>query len=294
MSFDPSGSAACAMIPSDVTEQVEQAVHTDRFEAYRAKADPAIAIISAFYLVLLLIPRVAITSVESSDAIFALDIFFWLLIAGDLIYRILLTTDRRYRWLHIGALLLLCTGFLAFFRISEQTRDMMRLAIISVVAFRAINSVRYFFRMRSILFIASAVILIVLAFGVSMTVTEEDHEGANIDSLSDGLWWAVSTVSTVGYGDKFPVTTSGRVIATGLMFIGVALFSILTATLANSFAAKAEEGTADQFEILHERLDRIERNQHVEAASRRTRAPRRPRRATTPPRVGGTQPQPEE
>jgi voltage-gated potassium channel len=294
MSFDPAGSASCAMIPSVVTEDSQRELRDGRFEAYRIKADPAIAIVSAFYLVLLLIPRVAITSLESSQAIFALDIFFWLVVAADLICRIVLSTNRRDRLVRIGALLLFSTGFLALFRISDEMRDLVRLALITVVAFRAINSVRFFFRLRSMAFIASAVILIVLAFGVSMTVTEEHHAGSNINSLSDGLWWAVSTVSTVGYGDKFPVTTSGRLIAAGLMFIGVALFSILTATLANSFAAKAEAGTADQFESLHNRLDRIERNQQAEALSRRTRAPKRRRRTTPSPRIGVGQLKPEE
>lgn len=282
------------MIPSEVTEQVQAELREGRFEAYRIKADPAVAIVSAFYLVLLLIPRVAITSIDSSNAIWALDIIFWTIIAGDLLYRIVLSPNRRDRWLRIGAFLLLLTGVLAFFQISEETRDVVRLALISVVAFRAINSIRFFFRMRSIAYIGSAVVLIVVAFGVSMTVTEEHHQGANIDSLSDGLWWAVSTVSTVGYGDKFPVTSSGRLIATGLMFIGVALFSILTATLANSFATRAEVGAEKQFTGLHERLDRIEQNQLARPSARRTRAPRRPQRATPPPRIGGMETEPRE
>jgi voltage-gated potassium channel len=178
------------------------------------------------------------------------------------------------------------TGPLVLFRISEETRDLIRLALISVAAFRAINSVKLFFKLRSIFYIGSAVFLIVLAFGVSMTATEKQYSNSNIRSLSDGLWWAVSTVSTVGYGDKFPVSNPGRVIATGLMFIGVALFSILTATLASNFAARANTDDIGQFERIHERLDRIERNQQTGVAVRRARAPRRPRRTTPPPRTG--------
>ena len=274
------------MIPSEVAVQTQEEIGGGRLERYRAKADPAIAIISAFYLVLLLTPRVAITSMESSRVIYALDIVFWAILVVDTAYRIALTTHRRSRIYRLLALALLMTGPLVLFRISEETRDLIRLALISVAAFRAINSVKLFFKLRSIFYIGSAVFLIVLAFGVSMTATEKQYSNSNIKSLSDGLWWAVSTVSTVGYGDKFPVSNPGRVIATGLMFIGVALFSILTATLANSFATKAEAGATDQFQSIHDRLDRIERNQQIEAASRRTRVPRRPRRATPPPRIG--------
>jgi len=274
------------MISSEVTEQVQDEIAEGRFERYRLKADPAIAIVSAFYLVLPLTPRVAITSLESSRVIYALDIVFWAILVVDTAYRARLTVDRRTRFFRVLALVLLMTGPLVLFQVSETTRDLVRLALIVVAAFRAINSIKFFFKLRSIFYIGSAVFLIVLAFGVSMTATERQYSDANINSLSDGLWWAVSTVSTVGYGDKFPVSNPGRVIAAGLMFVGVALFSILTATLANSFAARAEADATDQFQSIHERLDRIERNQQIEAASRRTRLPRRPRRATPPPRIG--------
>lgn len=274
------------MIPSEASEQIQQEMTEGRLERYRSRADPAIAIVSAFYLVLLLTPRAAITSMESSNVIFALDIIFWSILVADTAYRAWLTTDRRSRLYRLVALALLLTGPLVLLQISDGTRALVRLALISVAAFRAVNSIRFFFRLRSIFYIGSAVFLIVLAFGVSMTATESSYSNANIKSLSDGLWWAVSTVSTVGYGDKFPVTNSGRVIATGLMFLGVALFSILTAMLARSFAAQAEEDTSTQFQTLHERLDRIERNQQRGIAARRVRAPQRPRRASPLPRVG--------
>ncbi len=282
------------MIPSEVTEQVQEDAQVGRFERYRSKADPAIAVVSAFYLVLLLTPRVAITSLESSQAIWIADIVFWAILVADTAYRVVLTNDSRVRAYRVAALALLMTGPLVLFQVSETTRDLVRLALIVVAAFRAVNSIRFFFRLRSIFYIGSAVFLIVLAFGVSMTATERQYPQSNIRSLSDGLWWAVSTVSTVGYGDKFPVSNPGRVIATGLMFIGVALFSILTATLASSFAAKSDENTAEQFQSIHVRLDRIERNQRAGMPVRRVRPPVRPRRGTPPPTIGGAQSVPRE
>lgn len=277
------------MIPSEVTEQLQSQFPEGRLERYRYRADPAIAIVSAFYLVLLLTPRVAITSNESSNVIFALDIVFWSILVVDTAYRAWLTTDRRARMYRILALILLMTGPLVLFQISESTRNLVRLALISVAAFRAVNSIRFFFRLRSIFYIASAVFLIVLAFGVTMTATERQYQSANIKSLSDGLWWAVSTVSTVGYGDKFPVSNAGRMIATGLMLIGVALFSILTAMLARSFAADAEEDASNQLQRIHERLDRIEQNQQAGRTSRRVRAPQRPQRTIPSPRIGSVE-----
>ena len=186
-----------------------------------------------------------------------------------------------------AALVLLLSGPFVFLAIPLDARYLIRLALIAVVSLRAFNSVRYFFRLRSILYIIAAVAMMVVVFGVVMTFTDRDAPKSNITSLGTGLWWAVVTVSTVGYGDAYPVTDTGRVIATGLMVFGVAMFSILTATLANSFARTAGESTADQFAALHERLERIEQNQQAVHPVRRTRAPSRPPRKTPPPTAGG-------
>ena len=85
------------MIPSEVTEEIQSEMPEGRLARYQSRADPAMAIVSAFYLVLLLTPRVAITSLESSRAIYALDIVFWGILVADTAYRLWLTTHRRTR-----------------------------------------------------------------------------------------------------------------------------------------------------------------------------------------------------
>jgi voltage-gated potassium channel len=279
------GDQSCiAMTTAQTTGNDQWDDRTRRLETYRNRADPGIALLSTFYLVLLLIPRVAITSFESSVAITALDVVFWIIITADLVYRLWLTTDRRERRILIVALLLLLTGPLVFLAITERTRFLIRVALISVVALRASNSVRFFFRLRSIVYIISAVVITIITFGVMMTVTERDAPNASITSLSTGIWWAIETTSTVGYGDTYPVTDAGRVIASGLIFFGVAMFSILTATLASAFANRSQSKAAFQLSQLHDRVDRLERGTGYR---RRERAPRRPRRRTPPPTVGG-------
>lgn len=274
------------MSTPDTTIDVPLDDRDRRLALYRARADPAMALISTFYLVLLLIPRVAITSHESSQIIVLFDIAFWAVLVADLIYRLRLTTDRRQRMFNLITILLLMSGPFVFFSISEDARLLVRVTLIAVVALRAVDSVRYFFRLRTMLYIVSAVILIVIVAGIMMTVLERDAPRSNITSLSSGLWWAVVTVSTVGYGDTYPVTNPGRMVATGLMFFGVAMFGILTATLANAFAARTEQDASQSFASIEERLERIE--MHLAApSSRRTRAPRRRRRRVPPPRVGG-------
>ncbi len=259
----------------------------DRLEAYRRKADPLVALIGAFYLVLLLIPHAVITSWNSSAVITALDIVFWTIITFDVGFRCWLASTYRQRLPLLLALVILLSGLFIFLSITTEARLLIRMALIAVVSLRAIHSVAYFFRLRSIIYIVAAVVLIVIVFGVAMVAVERNAPHANITSLGLGLWWAVVTVSTVGYGDTFPVTNAGRVIGTGLMFFGVAMFSILTATLAHSFAMREEEGPTGEFAALQERLERIEQNQQRMRPVRRTRSPRRPPRTMTPPRSGG-------
>ena len=70
---------------------------------------------------------------------------------------------------------------------------------------------------------------------VQVTLLERPTPGSNIISFSDGLWWALTTVTTVGYGDRYPTTTEGRVIAFGLMIVGISLLGVITATVAAWF-----------------------------------------------------------
>ena len=72
--------------------------------------------------------------------------------------------------------------------------------------------------------------------GGSVAILEfERVPGANILTAEDALWWALSTMTTVGYGDRFPVTTEGRMIAAVLMITGVGLFGVLSGTIAGWF-----------------------------------------------------------
>lgn len=70
---------------------------------------------------------------------------------------------------------------------------------------------------------------------IQITVLERDLKGSNIKNFSDGLWWAVTTVATVGYGDKYPISNEGRILATMLIFTGVALVGVITASVAAWF-----------------------------------------------------------
>jgi voltage-gated potassium channel len=88
-------------------------------------------------------------------------------------------------------------------------------------------------------FLAS--ILLAYIGAVQITITERGVEGSNIKNFGDGLWWAITTVTTVGYGDRFPVTSTGRVLAVCLMLVGISLMGVITASVAAWFVKMSQD-----------------------------------------------------
>ncbi|MDT0342600.1 potassium channel family protein [Streptomyces litchfieldiae] len=85
-----------------------------------------------------------------------------------------------------------------------------------------------------------------LMFGsVAVLEVERDMPGSGIHSLGDAVWWAFTTMTTVGYGDTAPVTGPGRVLAVGLMLSGIALLGVVTANIAAWFIARFERDDAE-------------------------------------------------
>jgi len=84
--------------------------------------------------------------------------------------------------------------------------------------------------------VALITILVVIVSSISILIVENDP-ASNIKSAEDAIWWALVTVTTVGYGDKYPVTTEGRIIGVMLMFVGVGIFGTFTAYLASWFTS---------------------------------------------------------
>ncbi|MGV1009186.1 MAG: potassium channel family protein [Dermatophilaceae bacterium] len=78
--------------------------------------------------------------------------------------------------------------------------------------------------------------LLVLEFGsLQMLAIEQNAPGANITTSSDALWYTISTIATVGYGDRYPVTNAGRICGSVIIVVGVGIFGAFTGYLANIF-----------------------------------------------------------
>lgn len=92
--------------------------------------------------------------------------------------------------------------------------------------------------------LAAALLALFLVIGASAAILHfEDEAESNIKTPDDAVWWAFATITTVGYGDRYPSSAEGRVIAAVLMTAGVGLFGAFSAALAAWFLAPEDEAT---------------------------------------------------
>ena len=108
-----------------------------------------------------------------------------------------------------------------------------------------------------------AVVTTVITVGAGLLMTVVDHQ--NFPSVGLGLWWAIQTVTTVGYGDYVPHNFVGRAVATLVMLGGIGLLTVVTAAITSGFVARAREDrshrqeTPPSAEVLQEILASLRR-----------------------------------
>ncbi len=209
---------------------------------------------------------VVTTDVSSSASIALVGTLFalWAILLAEYLVRVIVTPDRRgylrRRWVEPATVVVPPLQGWHFVGIERMTL-LVREGQLRVEAILRHHSL---FRV----LIAAAATLFLGAWLVLLF--EENAKGSNIHSYPDALWWSIVTVTTVGYGDRYPTTEGGRVVAVVLMLLGISLIGVLTATIASVFVkehtdANKEEykkGHADlgqQLSVISERLADVER-----------------------------------
>jgi voltage-gated potassium channel len=89
------------------------------------------------------------------------------------------------------------------------------------------------FRGRVVAYVGGGALLILFVAALAVLDAERGSKEANITDFGDSVWWAMTTMTTVGYGDRFPTTGEGRLIGAALMLGGIALLGVVTATIAS-------------------------------------------------------------
>jgi voltage-gated potassium channel len=162
----------------------------------------------------------------------------WAVFAIDYVARLYLATNTR-QWFvrHLLDLAVVALPLLRPLRL-------LRLVVLVAALQKAIGGA---IRGRVIVYTASSVLLLVYVASLAILDAERYEHDSKITTFGDALWWSVTTVTTVGYGDLSPVTGIGRVIAVTLMIGGISLVGVVTATLASWIVQRvSEEDTANQ------------------------------------------------
>ena len=182
-------------------------------------------------------------SPEEESVFVALDIFVWALFAVDLIVKIIIVPQRlpyvKRHWLEVLVVVV------PFFR-------PLRIVRIFLFGSRAWVGARRLVNIDFLLVYGIGLVII----AATIVATVEGGDGASIHSFADALWWAVVTITTVGYGDMVPVTAAGRAIAFVLMLGGIAFFSGVTANLA-SFLVKGSDDTSVKISKLTDEIKEL-------------------------------------
>ncbi len=159
----------------------------------------------------------------------------WVLFGIDYVVRLALSEDRwTFVRKHVLDLLVVALPLLRPLRL-------LRLITLLTVLNRYAGSGAL--RGRVVLYLVGSTTLLLLVAGLAVLDAERGASGANIETAGDAFWWAITTMTTVGYGDRFPVTVTGRLVGAGLMVGGIAVLGTVTATLAEQVQALRAELT---------------------------------------------------
>jgi voltage-gated potassium channel len=199
-------------------------------------------------LSILSIVNIALIYIARSDAVDDVveitNVILSAIFLADFVYRFVTAGDRRWHYFfrEFGWADLVASVPLPQFKILRLFRVFRAYRLGKEYGVR--NMARDFWEQRaqSALLVVFLFLIILLEFGsMAMVWAEEDAPDANITTGGDAAWWAYVTVTTVGYGDQYPVTTTGRVIGVLVLSGGVALFGTLTGFLANFFLSPAKK-----------------------------------------------------
>ena len=181
----------------------------------------------------------------------------WCVFAIDLAFVLIVATRRpaalRAHWLDAAVVVVTVPLFgqlASSLRLVRLTR-LLRLVRAGVIIGRAVQAERRLTSGTTLRLVALATVFIVVVAGAAQAT----FDSGDFPTIWDGVWWAVVTVTTVGYGDAYPTSVAGRLVGILVMLVGIGFLSVLTATVASHFV-KAER--SPETEELIDAMNRIE------------------------------------
>jgi len=241
-----------------------------RFE--RQTAWPML-VLSLAIVPLLVLPLVVNLSASTESVFFALDWIIWAAFAVEYGVRLYLAPAK---WSFVRGnvidLVVVVVPFLRPLRIARSTRmlRLLRAGRVGVFLLRGIDAIRDVLTRHKLHYTLLVATFVTVGAGVLVAEIERGAADPSITSIPDGIWWAATTVTTVGYGDMYPTTAAGRGVAVVLMLVGVGLFGLLAGSLASFLIERGRSAEVRPDDIgLEDIAARLERIEHrLEALDR--------------------------
>ena len=209
-----------------------------RLQRWEKHTEWPLAAVAGIFLLVYSIDVLAQPRGQVKDALDIGTTIVWGLFVIDYLVRFSLAPDRtRWFFRHLLDLAMVALPFLRQLRL-------LRLLVLFEVLHKAIGGA---IRGRVVVYTAFSAVLLIYVASLAILDTERLEPDSKITTFGDALWWSLTTVTTVGYGDLAPVTGVGRVIAALLMLGGISLVGVVTATLASWIVQRvAEEDDVNQ------------------------------------------------
>ncbi|MDN4472554.1 potassium channel family protein [Demequina zhanjiangensis] len=207
--------------------QLSELTSGSKYEAYARRFDPAMAALALVFLGVWSARIIAYEVLPHSVRVTLLAVqgWIWIVFLVDLIIRTVLSEKSwRYLWTHpldVIAVLLPAARPLKILSVFTQGT--------SILSSQG--------RMKTMQAVVLSTILLLWIGSVWVLSAEREVADSAINTFGDALWWAFVTVTTVGYGDYAPVSVTGRMVAGGMMLLGIALIGVVTASVAAWFVS---------------------------------------------------------
>ncbi|MDJ0269689.1 MAG: potassium channel family protein [Aigarchaeota archaeon] len=232
-----------------------------------------IAILAIASVFIILVEYILPIKTEQASLLYTIDIIIVVIIGIEFYTRAKQAEDTaRYLLKNWYEILALVPAF--FFALLEsQTifgavlRGLRLIRVVRLIAaapriVRAYNVLSAVMRESKLAYLTALSAMIISVGAVTVYILEADNPNAKITTLNDAFWWALATVTTVGYGDVVPVTPEGRVLGTILMITGIAILGILISTLGATLVERRmrreETLSSEVREMIKKKIDTIE------------------------------------
>jgi voltage-gated potassium channel len=219
-------------------EHLRAARAGDGYARWQRRTDGPLLWLALLFLAVLLLPLLVRLEPWHRTVLAVVSGMIWAAFAVDYAARLYLAHERwRFVRTHPLDLVVIVLPMLRPLRALRLLRLLRAGALLGF----AHGRVRRSLHARVSAYVAASTVVVLGVASVAMYDAERRAEESNITSVPDALWWAVTTVTTVGYGDRYPTTTMGRLIAVALMLVGIALLGVVTATVAAWFVSRLQD-----------------------------------------------------